>query len=108
MNGTCLGLSSGTGFGAVFCCKERIQDSNKVLKLLVCEKLKLERQRKNPKINSALLKHSFNCLPSVSDHCDCPSTSYSGGVTELGHTNSWTSAVVAPGTEQFPHRTGNR
>lgn len=60
-----------------------------------------------PDINPALLEHGFICPPSVSGGCDCPSTSYSGGVTQLGLTNSSVFAHVAPGIEQFPHGTGN-
>lgn len=54
VNGTCLGLSSAALFGAVLCCKQKIQNTNDFLKLLICEELKLERQK--PKSNHMLLK----------------------------------------------------
>lgn len=69
VNGTCLGLISVALLGAVLCCKQQIQNTNDILKLLICEKLKLERQ--NPKNNQMLLKSRLGCPPSVSDHSDC-------------------------------------
>jgi len=80
-----LGLSSGAQ-GVVLCCMQQIQDGNEVLKLLICEELKLERQREKPKINPGMLKHTFGCPWSVGDGCDCPSSSYSGGRTQLALT----------------------
>lgn len=70
VNGTCLGLSSAALFGAVLCCKQQIQkNTNDFLKLLICEELKLERQK--PKSNHMLLKRRLGCLPGVGDHSDC-------------------------------------
>lgn len=80
-------------FGAVLCCKQQIQDINYILLLLVCEELKLERQK--PKSNHMLLKHGLGCPPSVSDHSDCSLVVKHS--PEPGLTDSLASLLRSPG-----------
>lgn len=93
VNGTGLGLSSAALFGAVLCCKQQIQNMNGILKLLVCEELKLERQK--PKSNHMLLKRRLGCPPSISDHSDCALVEKHS--PEPGLTNSLASPLVTLG-----------
>lgn len=96
VNGTCLGLSSAALFGATLCCKQQIQNTNDILKLLVCEELRLERQK--PKSNRMLLKCRLGCPPSISDHSDCALVEKHS--PEPGLTNSLASLLVTPGHQK--------
>lgn len=90
-------------FGAVLCCKQQIQDINYILLLLVCEELKLERQK--PKSNHMLLKHGLGCPPSVSDHSDCSLVEKHS--PEPGLTDSLASLLRSPGHQTTSPWTGN-